>query len=115
MQRGFCQWKGNTVTVTKQQILLTLASIEKNSPLFFGAMPVADDRVREIFAESMAEMNASADFRRASVHSRETSLLAMLTHVLLEAACLRHQLSAPGQCAETETRRLLKRVAILRS
>ena len=48
-------------------------------PLFFGAMPVADDRVREIFAESMAEMNASADFRRASAHSRETSLLAMLT------------------------------------
>ena len=101
------------MTVSKQQILSTLASIEQNSPLFFGAMPVADDRVREIFAESMAEMNASADFRRASAHSRETSLLAMLTHVLLEAACLRHQLSSTGQSAETEARRLLARVAIL--
>jgi hypothetical protein len=99
------------VSISKHQILASLATIEKQSPLCFGAMPVADDIIRDIFAASLAGLNASSDFRRATPHAREVSLLATLTHALLEAACLRYQLQASGQAAAGETDRLLARVA----
>lgn len=99
------------MSVSKHQILASLATIEAQAPLFFGDMPVDDDRVRDIFAASMAALNASPDFRRATPHSREVSLLATLTHVLLEAACLRYRLHASGQVAVDEADRLLAKAA----
>ena len=100
------------MSVSKHQILASLATIEKQAPLCFGDMPVADEQIRDIFAASMAGLNSSADFRHASAHARELSLLATLTHALLDAACLRYQLQATGQAAAGETGRLLARVAI---
>ena len=87
------------MTLSKQQILASLATIEKEAPLFFGDMPVADEVVRDLFASSMAALNDSVDFQRASPQRRQVSLLATLTHALLETAALRHQLHQREQDA----------------
>lgn len=99
------------MTVSKHQILASLARIERDAPVFFGDMPVADDLVRDIFAASMEAYSASLDFQSAPQHSREVSLLATLTHVMLEAACLRFQLHATAQAAASETGRLLAKAS----
>lgn len=99
------------MTVSKHQILVSLASIEREAPLYLGDMPVADDLVRDIFATSMAAYNASSDFQSAPQHSREVSLLATLTHVMLEAAYLRFQLHATALAAASETGRLLAKAS----
>lgn len=87
------------MTVSKHQILTSLAMIEREAPLFFGDMPVADDVVRDLFASSMAALSDSLDFQRASPQRRQVSLLATLTHALLETAALRHQLRQHEQDA----------------
>jgi hypothetical protein len=99
------------VSVSKHQILNRLAAIEQDAPLFFGSMPVDDQVLREIFATAMATLSASPLFRSASPEGREASLLATLTHVLLETADLRHRLGAPDDAAHGEAARLLKKVA----
>jgi hypothetical protein len=101
------------MTVSKQQILATLATLEASAPLDFGNMPVADDRVRDIFATSMAGMSASDAFRCATPHCREEALLASLTHALLDAAQLRHQLLASAGRAKAEAYRLLAKVSTI--
>jgi hypothetical protein len=88
-----------------------LAAIEGKSPLFFGDMPVDDATVRDIFAASMAELTNSSEFERATPKCRELSLLATLTHAMLETACLRYQLHGPAQAAAGDARRLLSRIA----
>lgn len=97
--------------VSKQQILAALEAIESRAPLFLGDMPVADDIVRDIIASSMAALTDSSDFGRATPRCREISLLATLTHVMLEAAYLRYQLYGPAQAAAGEARRLLSKIA----
>lgn len=97
--------------VSKRQILECLATVEQRAPIDFGDMPVAEDTVRDIFASAAAALHASSDFRRASPARREASLLASLTHVMLEAACLRYQLQASAQSAAAATDHLLARVA----
>lgn len=87
------------MAVSKHQILASLAMIEKEAPLFFGDMPVADDVVRDLFAASMAALNDSFDFQRATPQGRQVSLLATLTHALLETAALRHLLHQREQDA----------------
>jgi len=99
------------VSVSKQTILASLAIIEAQAPAYFGDMPVADDAIRDIFASAMAALSASPDFERAAPACREATLLGTLTHVMLEAAYLRHRLHASGQAASLETHRLLARVA----
>ena len=97
--------------ISKQDILATLATIEARAPLFLGNMPVADDVARDIFASAMASLSAMPTFAAAEPACREASLLATLTHVLLETACLRHHLHAVGEQAHVETERLLAKAA----
>lgn len=99
------------MTVSKQQILASLAMIERDAPLFFGDMPVADDVVRDLFASSMAALNDSFDFQHASPQGRQVSLLATLTHALLETAALRHQLHQREQDARGAADHLIARFA----
>lgn len=99
------------MSVSKHQILAALAGIEKSSPLFFGDMPVADDRVRHLFAAAMATLSASRDFAQATSQCKEVSMLATLTHVMLEAAYLRHQLDATVRAAHGEAGRALAKAA----
>ncbi len=101
------------MTSSKLQILATLANLEQRAPLFFGAIPVADDLVRDLFASSMAALKDSSDFRQATADSREISLLASLTHALLETASLRELLQQRSQAAGHEAGRLISRVATL--
>ena len=97
--------------ISKQEILATLAMIETQAPLFLDHMPVADDVARDIFASAMATLSATPVFRDATPACREASLLATLTHVLLEAACLRYRLHALGQEAAGEAGRLLAKAS----
>lgn len=99
------------MTVSKQQILATLATIENQAPLFFGDLPVADDVVRDLFASSMVAFNESPDCRGATPDCRELAMLATLTHALLETACLRHELYQREQVAAREAGRLIAKVA----
>ena len=99
------------MSISKQQVLASLATIEAHAPAYFGDMPVADDVARDIFAAAMAGLSASPDFANADPACREVSLLATLTHVLLEAAYLRHRLHAMGQAASVEAGCLLAKLA----
>ena len=99
------------MSISKQQILASLATIEVHAPAYFGDMPVADDVARDIFASAMASLSASPDFANAEPACREASLLATLTHLLLEAAYLRHRLHATGQAASVEAGCLLAKLA----
>ncbi|MBC7940960.1 MAG: hypothetical protein H7Z19_14580 [Chitinophagaceae bacterium] len=101
------------MTSSKRQILASLAHIEQRVPLFFGNIPVPDDQARELFAQSMAELKDSPDFRRAPAACRETALLASLAHALLDAAALRQQLQQRHQAAGHAARRLIAKVAAL--
>ena len=98
------------VTVSKQQILATLATIENQAPLFFSDMPVADDVVRDLFAASMVAFNESPDCRGATPDCRELAMLATLTHALLETACLRHELHQQEQVASRQAGLLIAKV-----
>lgn len=97
--------------ISKQKILTALATIEAHAPAYFGDMPIADDVARDIFASAMAGLSASPAFANAAPACREASLLATLTHVLLEAAYLRHRLHATGQAASVEAECLLAKLA----
>jgi hypothetical protein len=99
------------MSVSKQEILASLATIEAQSPAYLGDMPVDDDVARDIFASAMAPLSASPDFENAELDCREISLLATLTHVMLEAACLRYRLQASVQAASFETRCLLGKLS----
>ncbi len=99
------------MSITKQQILASLATIEENAPAYFGDMPVADDVARGIFASAMASLSAAPDFANADPACREAALLATLAHVLLEAAFLRYRLDAVGQAASVEAGCLLAKLA----
>lgn len=99
------------MSISKQQILASLATIEENAPAYFGDMPVADDVARDIFASAMASLSAAPDFANADPARREASLLATLAHVLLEAAFLRYRLDAVGQAASVEAGCLLAKLA----
>ena len=99
------------MTVSKQQILASLTTIEQQAPLFFGDLPVADEVVRDLFAASMAAFNDSSDYRLATPQCREQALLAITTHALLQTACLRHALHQREQLAASETGRLMAKVA----
>lgn len=99
------------MSISKQVILASLASIEVNDPAYLGDMPVADDVARDIFASAMATLSASPDFANAEQRCREASLLATLTHVMLEAAYLRYQLHATRQASSAEAGCLLARLA----
>ncbi|MEO8807068.1 MAG: hypothetical protein ABI433_13390 [Burkholderiaceae bacterium] len=98
------------MAISKQEILASLATIEVNAPAYFGDMPVADDVARDIFASAMESLSASPDFANAEHACRETSLLATLTHVMLEAAYLRYQLHATRQASSAEAGCLLARL-----
>lgn len=95
------------MTTSKQEILASLAIIESYAPAYFGDMPIADDVARNIFASAMAALSASPAFAGADPSCRETSLLATLAHVLLEAAYLRHQLHGSSEESGVEASRLL--------
>ena len=99
------------MSISKQQILASLATIEENAPAYFGDMPVADDVARDIFASAMANLSAAPDFANADPACREASLLATLAHVLLEAAFFRYRLDAVGQAASVEAGCLLAKLA----
>jgi hypothetical protein len=99
------------MTVSKQQILATLATIEDHAPLFFGDMPVADDVVRDLFASSMVALSESPDYRLATPNCRELAMLATLTHALLETACLHHELYQREQVASREAGCLIAKLA----
>ena len=99
------------MTVSTQQIMASLATIEQQAPLFLGDLPVSDELVRDLFASSLAALTESPDYRRATARSRELALLAILTHALLETACLRHQLVRSEQAAARETGRLMAKAA----
>lgn len=101
------------MTVSKQQILATLATIENQAPLFFGDMPVADDVVRDLVASAMAAFTESPGCRGATPAGRELAMLATLTHALLETACLRHELHQREQVASREAGRLIAKVGAL--
>lgn len=98
------------MSVSKHQILASLANIERQAPLYFSDMPVADDAMREIFAAAMATLSDSPQFKHATPHAREVSLLATLTHVLLESADLRHRVGDSAQAATHEAAQLLARM-----
>ena len=99
------------MTVSKQQILASVAIVEQQAPLFLSDLPVSDDVVRDLFASSLAALTESTGYRRATTQSRELALLAILTHALLETACLRHQLVHGELAAATETGRLMAKAA----
>ena len=99
------------MSISKQQVLASLATIEVHAPAYFGDMPIGDDAAREIFASAMASLSASPDFANADPACREASLLATLAHVLLEAAYLRYRLDAIGQAASVEAGCLLAKLA----
>lgn len=99
------------MSISKREILASLATIEASDPAYFGDMPVADDVARDIFASAMAALSASSEFEGAAPVCRETSLLATITHMMLEAAYLRYQLHATGQAANLEAGRLLAKAA----
>ena len=101
----------NLVSISKQKILASLAAIEVHAPAYFGDMQIDDDVARDIFASAMAGMSASPDFANAEPECREASLLATLTHALLEASYLRYRLHAAGQAATTEAGCLLAKAA----
>ena len=98
------------MTTSKHDILWALATIETQAPAYLGDMPVADDTARDIFASAMAALSASPAFAKAEPACRETSLLATLTHVLLEAAYLRHQLRGRSERSSVEAGRLLSKL-----
>ena len=97
--------------ISKHQILASLAAIEAHSPAYFGDMPVPDDQLRDIFASAMAGLSASPDFDGATAPCREAALLALLTHVMLDAAYLQHQWHGSAQRASREVARLVGRAA----
>ncbi len=99
------------MSISKQQVLASLATIEVHAPAYFGDMPIGDDVAREIFASAMASLSASPDFANADPACREASLLATLAHVLLEAAYLRYRLDVIGQAASVEAGCLLAKLA----
>ena len=99
------------MSISKQQILASLATIEENAPAYFGDMPVADEVARDIFASAMASLSAAPDFAKADPACREASLLATLAHVLLEAAYLRYRSDAMGHAASVEAGCLLAKLA----
>lgn len=99
------------MSISKHQILSSLAAIELHAPVYFGGMPVADDLVRDIFAAAMAGLSASPAFECATPACRETALLAVLAHVMLESTHLQYQLRASGAAASCEAVRLLARSA----
>ena len=99
------------MTVSKHQLLVTLAALERQAPLYFDDMPLADDQIRDLFAEAMAGLLDAPDFRDATPRGRELSLLAALTHALIETAALRHRLSQQDQAAAGAAVRLIAKVA----
>lgn len=101
------------MSVSKQEILAALATIEVHAPAYFGDMPVSDDVARDIFASAMATLSASTEFANATPTCREASLLATLAHVMLETAYLRYRLHSTGQAANAEADRLLAKLAAL--
>jgi hypothetical protein len=99
------------VTLSKDHILASLATIETQAPLFYGDLPVPDDVVRDLFATAMAALRDSPDFQCATPQCREVSLLATLTHALLETALLREQLRLREEAANDEALRLIAQAA----
>ncbi len=99
------------MNASKHRILACLSSIERESPLFFGDMPLAEDAVREAMASSVSALYASNGWRRATGERRELSLLATLTHLMLETACLRYQLHGCQEAAAGEAARLIAKAA----
>lgn len=99
------------MSVSKHQILNLLESLEACQPLYAGAMPLADDVVRDTFAAALAGLTRSPGFAAADQHGRELSLLANLTHALVEVTYLREQLQGQRRSAAEETSRLCARIA----
>ena len=99
------------MAVSKHQILASLAGLEKRAPLYFGGMPVADDAVRDAVAAAMAGLSSALNAERASRQAIETTLLASMTHLLLELVHHEHMACDPAAVAANETRRLLARAA----
>ncbi|CAN5910555.1 hypothetical protein BH11PSE8_BH11PSE8_01240 [soil metagenome] len=99
------------MSVSKQEILSALAAIEQQSPAYFGDMPIADDDIRDIFASAMATLSASDGFDGALPVSKEVSLLATLTHTMLEVAYLRYRLQETNHAAVVDAGRLFGRLA----
>lgn len=99
------------MTVSKHQILNLLAALETRQPLYAGTMPLADDVVRDTFATKLAGLTCSPGFVSANQHCRELSLLANLTHALVEVTYLREQLQVQRLSAAVEASRLCARIA----
>ena len=99
------------MSVSKHQILTLLEALEACQPLYAGAMPLADDVVRDTFAAALAGVTRSPDYALADQHCRELSLMASLTHALIEVTYLREQLQSQLQSAAAETARLCARIA----
>lgn len=99
------------MSVSKHEILSALAAIEQQSPAYFGDMPMADDDIRDIFASAMATLSASPGFDDAMPACREVSLLATLTHTMLEVAYLRYRLHETSHAAIVDAGRLFGRLA----
>ncbi len=99
------------MSVSKHQILNLLEAIEASQPLYAGAMPLAEDVVRDTFAASFAGLTRSPGFASADQHCRELALLANLTHALIELTYLRQQLQGQRRSAAAETSRLCARIA----
>lgn len=102
------------MAICKHRILDSLAALETRRPLYAGAMPVADEVVRDVFASALADLSTATDFERADAASREASLLASLAHALLEVTYLREQLKTPAIAAAGEAARLCERMATAR-
>lgn len=99
------------MSISKHRILSALAVLERQAPAYFGDMPVADDDIRDIVASAMATLSASPAFDAVSSTGREVSLLATLTHTMLEVAYLRHRLHETSHAAMVDAGRLCTRLA----
>ncbi len=99
------------MSVSKHQILDVLEALEASQPLYAGAMPLADEVVRDTFAATFAGLTRSPRFASANQHCRELSLLAHLTHALIEVTYLREQLQGQRRSAAAETSQLCARMA----
>jgi len=99
------------VFACKHQILNLLEALEGCQPLYAGAMPLAEDVVRDVFAAAVAGLTRAPGFATANQDGRELSLMVSLTHTLIEVTYLRAQLQSQLQSAAAETAGLCARIA----